>query len=99
MRAAQQLDLAGDIGESGVDLGIRHLVLVADSERADLKEVELPVVGDGKFHVERVTREEGFKLAYKSYNRCKRRRAGVGPRFKAKKSLEIIADTGGHAIG
>ena len=99
MRAAEQLDLARDIGERGVDLRVRCPPLAVDGERADLQKVELPVVADGEFHVDCITRQKGFELADQSDDRRQRRRAGIRPRFEAKKSLEIVADTGGHAIG
>ena len=60
MRAAEQLDLARDIGERGVDLRVRCPPLALDGERADLQKVELPVVANGEFHVDCITRLEGF---------------------------------------
>ena len=56
MRTAEQLDLARDIGEPGVDLHVRCPPWVVDGERADLQKVELPVIADGEFHVYCITR-------------------------------------------
>ena len=55
MRAAEQLDLARDIGERGVDPRVRCPALALDGERADLQKVELPVVANGEFHVDCIT--------------------------------------------
>ena len=99
MRAAEQLDLARDIGERAVDLRVRCPLLAVDDERADLQKVEPPVVADGKFQVDGITPEKSFKFADEGDDRPQRRWAGIRPRFEAKKSLEIVAYTGGHAIG
>ena len=57
VRATEQLDLARDIGERGVDLRVvRCRPLAVDGERTDLQKVELPIVADGEFHVDCITR-------------------------------------------
>ena len=53
MWAAEQLDLARDIRERGLDLLIvRRRLLPLNGERSDLQKIEPPIVADGKFHVD-----------------------------------------------
>src|SRR5208282_1698794 len=99
MRAPEQLDLASDIGERGVDLRVRYLPLAVDGERADLQKVELPVVADGEFHVDCIAGEKRFELADESDDRCQRQWAGFRPRSDAIEILDIVGDAEHNVIG
>src|ERR1700685_4049169 len=56
MPAAEQINLARDIGERSVDRRVRHSLRAVYGERADLQKVELPVAADGEFHINCITR-------------------------------------------
>src|SRR5580704_2422149 len=98
MRAAEQFDFARDAGERGVNLRVLRPPVWVDGERADLQKVKLPVVAHGELHVDCLASQKDFELTDESEDRGQRRRAGVRPRLKAEKSLEIVARAGGHAL-
>ena len=52
MPAAEQLDLARNISEGVVDHRIQRQSPAVRGQRADLEKIELPIVTDGKFHVD-----------------------------------------------
>jgi hypothetical protein len=79
MRTAEQLDLAGDLGQRGLDLRVHGRPWAIHSKGADLQEVELPVLADGEFDVNRITAQKGFEFPDQGNDRLERCRAGIRP--------------------